>query len=169
MKSLFITTLLFLAACINPQNTENKDQVIKAMADAISKKFKDAPQISIEEFQSIKDNIILVDVRSEDEIKVSTIKGAITRKEFEATLNNSPESLKDKKIVSYCTIGERSSEYTIELKKRGLDAFNLKESILGWSQRQLPLVDPNGKDTKKVHVYGEAMNLVPKNYKGVWE
>lgn len=129
--------------------------------------------MTIEEYQRVQEDTLLVDVRTEEEIKVSKIKGAITRKEFESILNNSPdslpESLKGKKIVSYCTIGERSSEYTIELKKRGLNAFNLKESILGWSQRQLPLTDPDGKETKKVHVYGEAMNLVPSNYEGVWE
>lgn len=168
---LLMTAFLLFSSCINPQEAKNKGEIVKAMAKAIAKKYGDAPQMTIEEFQKIpqKDAVILVDVRGPEERAVSTIAGAINREVFENKLQENPQDLAGKTIVSFCTIGERSSKYTRELKKRDLNAFNLQESILGWSQRQLPLVDSQGKETRKVHVYGEAWNLIPKNYQGVWE
>ncbi len=160
---------MLFSSCINPQEAKNKGAIVKAMADSIAKKYSQAPQLSIEEFRQNQGKAVLVDVRSEEEIKVSKIRGAITREYFENKLSNEPDFYKDYKVVAYCTIGERSSQYAIELKKKGLNAFNLKESILGWTQRNLPIVDAQGKETKKVHVYGEAWNLVPADYQGVWE
>lgn len=169
MKKLMIISGLLLATCINPQNTPHKDKVVKAMADAIAKKYSGAPQLSIEELKQNQGKLVLVDVRSKEEIKVSKIRGAVTREYFEKKLNSEPGFYKDYKVVAYCTIGERSSQYAIELKKKGLNAHNLKESILGWAHRKLPLITPSGEETKKVHVYGEAWNLLPKDYQGIWE
>lgn len=158
------TLLLSLTGCINPQKVGDPKKVVSAMANTIEKQFSETPQMTIEDFLKKKNDVILVDVRDEKEMKVSIIPGAITRKEFESQRSK----YKDKKIVAYCTIGQRSTEYTKELKKEGFDAYNLKESILGWTHRKLPLVTPEGKETKKVHVYDEPWNLVEKSYTGVW-
>jgi rhodanese-related sulfurtransferase len=168
MKKFTLTALLALSSCINPQETANKAKVVQSMAKAISLENPKAPQLSIEDFQKeyAKDsNTVLVDVRTEEEQKISRLPGAITRQEFEAN----QQAYKDKTIVSYCTIGARSSKYTLSLLKKGYKAFNLKESILGWANRKLPLVTPEGKETKKVHVYGEAWNLLPSDYQGIWK
>lgn len=169
MKKLMIICGLLLAACINPQETPNKAKVIASMADAIAKKYSGAPQLSIEELKQNQGKLVLVDVRSEEEIKVSKIRGAVTRKYFESQLSAQPDFYKDYKVVAYCTIGQRSSQYATQLKKKGLDAYNLKESILGWAHRKLPLITPSGEETKKVHVYGEAWNLLPEGYQGIWK
>lgn len=135
------------------------------MADSVEKQFSETSHLTIEEYQKNKDEYVLVDVRSEKEVKVSRIPGALTRVEFESQRSR----YKDKKILTYCTIGVRSSKYAKSLKKEGFKTFNLKESILGWTHRGLPLVDPDKKETRKVHVYAEAWNLVGKEYKGVWD
>lgn len=162
-------TLGLATSCINPQEMGDPKKVVMAMANSIERQFPSAPQLSIEEYQrKLKENpkgLILVDVRSEEEMAISKIEGAITRKEFE----DQREKYKDKLVVSYCTIGQRSSEYTVELRKIGFQAFNLKESILGWTHHSLPLTDPKGERTKKVHVYGEAWNLAAKDYKAIWK
>lgn len=168
MKKLILTALFLLSSCINPQETANKSKVIQSMAKSISLQYPKAPQLSIEDFKkeyANDPNAILVDVRSDEEQKVSRIPGAITRKEFESKR----DQYKDKTIIAYCTIGARSTKYTLNLIKEGHKAFNLKESILGWANRKLPLVTPSGEATKKVHVYGEAWNLLPTDYEGVWK
>lgn len=113
----------------------------------------------------MKSTTILVDIRSDIERAVSFIPGSISQEDFEKNKN----AYRDKTIVSYCTIGQRSSAYTENLIKEGFKAFNLEESLLGWTQRQLPLTTSSGEATKKVHVYGEAWNLVPDNYQGIWK
>ncbi len=165
MKKTSLFLLIMLSNCINPQDAGNKSQVVKTMASTITKKFSGAPQLTIEAYIKDKSQYILVDVRSEDERAVSQIPGALSKEEFE----KKREHFRDKKILSYCTIGQRSSEYTQGLIKAGFDAFNLSESILGWTHRQLPLIDSLGKPTKKVHVYSKAWNLVEDKYQGVWE
>ena len=171
MKKITLLALLIgttFTSCINPQDTPNKAKVVQSMAKSISLANPQAPQLSIEDFQrdyANDPNTVLVDVRTEKEQKVSRLPGAISRKVFEANR----AAYKEKTIVSYCTIGARSTKYTLSLLKSGHKAFNLKESILGWANRNLPLVTPEGKETKKVHVYEEAWNLLPTDYQGVWK
>ncbi len=138
------------------------------MSTTIAKSYPDVPMLTIEDYQTRKDTI-LVDVRSPAEIKMSRIPNAIPRSEFEELFHKDKEALKDKLIVTYCTIGKRGSEYAKEVISKGLRAANLQEAILGWSQRQLPLVDSKDNPTKKVFVVSEAWNLVPDNYEAVWE
>jgi rhodanese-related sulfurtransferase len=143
----------------------NPKKTVAAMAATVEKQFPQTTHLSIEEYQKNKDEYVLVDVRSEKEVKISKIPGALTRKEFETKR----KLYKDKKILTYCTIGVRSSKYVISLKQERFEAYNLKESILGWTHRGLPLIGPEGKETRKVHVYAEAWNLVAKGYKGIWD
>lgn len=166
MTKLIIFFLsLYLASCVNPQSVGNPKKTVTAMAGTIEKQFSETNHLSIDDYLKSKDEFVLVDVRSEKEIKVSKIPGAMTRKEFEEKRSQ----YKDKKILAYCTIGVRSSEYALALKKEGFDSYNLKESILGWTHRQLPLENLEGQKTKKVHVYGEAWNLAAEGYQGIWD
>lgn len=165
---LNILTLLIFTSCLNPGASKNKAEIITGMANSISKSYSDVPQVTIEDYQK-RENTLLVDVRSQAEVAVSQIPNSITRKEFENLFHNDKEKLKGKLIVTYCTIGKRASEYAREIRKKGLQSAALKESILGWTQRQLPLVDAQNQPTLQVHVGSEAWNLVPDNYKAKWE
>jgi len=170
MKSLISITILgFIAlSCINPQSAaKNKRKSVEVMASQIAKKFSDVPQLSIEDYLSWKTNgedIVLIDVRPMEERKVSIIPGAISIEEYESSLSK----FKNKKIVAYCTIGYRSSEYVRKLKKKNIDAFNLKESLLGWAHRGHKF-EIGGVKTNKAHVYEEAWNFLPKGYEGIFE
>jgi len=120
------------------------------------------PTITLEEIREAEasgERLQLVDVRSEEEMAVSIIPGAITRREYE----RNPEAYEDARIVPYCTVGARSGKYTRELRKRGVTAVNYRGSILDWVEAGEPLVTPGGDPTKRVHTYSKRFT-VPEPY-----
>ena len=170
MKKLFVLPLLLLS-CFNPQGVDNQAEIIKSVANTVALKHPNVNHIKPQDLRKLKaDEFLLVDVRTGREQEVSKIKGAITAAEFELLLESQKESLNQKQIVFYCTIGARSSAYAATLLKSGYEGrvSNLHGSILAWVQAGLPLVDKDEKVTKKVHVYSEAWSFVPKGYEAVW-
>jgi rhodanese-related sulfurtransferase len=107
---------------------------------------------------------VLVDVRTSEEQAVSMLPGAITQDAFEAAR----AVYAGQTVVTYCTIGARSGEYAEGLRQEGVEVFNLKGSILSWTQAGLPLVDKSGEETKRVHTYGRRWNLVGEGYEATW-
>lgn len=105
---------------------------------------------------------ILVDVRTDAEISVSTIPGAITRDELESSLDD----YRDHVVIAYCTIGGRSLIYARQLSKRGIDSRNFKAGIIGWCVSGLPLVSPPGDETNRVHTH-TALFRVPPTYEQI--
>ena len=168
LKTLLVTLMTpFFVAC-SPKIDDSRplaDQV-RDMYDSYRNDFPDIQEASVQDVQAWRNegNVVLVDVREKHERDVSMIHGAITKEAFESD----PEEHADKKIVAYCTIGYRSGNYVEELQNRGIEAFNLKGSILAWVNEGLPLTDSAGEETKRVHVYGKKWNLVPGEYEGVW-
>ena len=166
-RTIFILILgVFTLSCVNPQSAaKDKSKVVRVMADQIATKFSKAPQVTIEDYLKWKqDNIelVLVDVRPVKEREVSIIPGAISKEEFK----ENKEKYKDHKIVAYCTIGYRSSEFVQSLVKKNYNAFNLKESLLGWAHRGHKF-EVNGKQTNRAHIYEDAWNFLPVGYEGV--
>lgn len=137
----------------------------------IEKKIKDfegdfsVPQLSVLEFKELKKKshkqIVLVDVRTPQERKVSTIHGAISQEQFWLK----QADYRGKTVVSYCTIGYRSSLFTEKLMKMGIKAYNLRGSLLSWVHSGGKLYTPAGQETNQVHVYGKDWDLVPTSYK----
>ncbi|MEL7043785.1 MAG: rhodanese-like domain-containing protein [Pseudomonadota bacterium] len=99
--------------------------------------------------------LLLVDVRSDREIAVSVIPGAISRAQYELA----PELYADYRIVPYCTVGYRSARYTRKLLKAGRDAANFEGSILGWVDAGLPLQTLSGETTNRVHTWSRAFSV----------
>jgi len=105
---------------------------------------------------------VVVDVRSDAEIKVSIIPGAITKAEYE----KNRERYQGKTVIPYCTIGGRSGRYASQLKKDGIPVMNYKGSILEWVGAELPLVTLEGQPTNRVHTYSDHYQ-VPDKYQSV--
>lgn len=105
---------------------------------------------------------VLVDVRSDDEIAVSIIPGAITKQQFE----KEKDKYRDKLIVPYCLVGGRSAAYANELKKAGLLVKNYKGSIVEWVIAEQPLVTLKGEPTNKVFINPERTKI-PAKYEAV--
>ncbi len=109
-----------------------------------------------------KADFVLVDVRSAEETKVSMLPGAITLQDFEANR----DTYRQRTVIPYCTIGGRSDEYSRLLIKQGFTVKNYKGSILDWIKHKLPLVDPDGQSTRRVHTYDKRYK-VPEGYEQV--
>lgn len=126
----------------------------------------DAPFISIDEWLQLrqKPTVVLVDVRTNSEQDVSMIPGAISKEYFE----NNFEKYSSYTVVSYCTIGGRAGRYTQNLRSRGVDALNLKGSVLLWAHAGQKFIDANGNHTTRVHVSGSKWNLLPIGYEAKW-
>lgn len=116
--------------------------------------------IETQELQSALDDgeVVLVDVRSEAEQAVSRIPTAISKAEFEREM----EKHRDRTIVPYCTVGGRAYLYARRLARQGFETRCHRESILGWCDAELPLVDANGEPTERVHVVTKLFKVPPK-------
>jgi rhodanese-related sulfurtransferase len=83
-------------------------------------------------------DILLLDVRTNDERKAEYIKGSLHIPLNE--LSNKSESLrkfKDKEIVCYCRSGNRSLAAALLLHKNGYNAANLSGGITAWNYQNL--------------------------------
>ena len=103
--------------------------------------------------------VVLVDVRSPDEIAVSKIPGAITRAEFEMRR----EQLTNHTVIAYCTVGGRSFMFASRYSQTGLKVYNYRGSILAWCGSGRPLVAPDGSATSRVHTYTRLLRA-PEGY-----
>jgi rhodanese-related sulfurtransferase len=105
---------------------------------------------------------IFVDVRPKSERVVSGIPGSISLQEFrEGGISSANQA---KTFVFYCTIGYRSSKVVQRLKDGKLKVVNLRGGLIGWVHSGGRVVDSHGKETKKVHVYGDKWNVLPPGY-----
>jgi rhodanese-related sulfurtransferase len=104
---------------------------------------------------------VLMDTRSEEEMAVGMIPGAITKAEFEAE----PEKYKEKEVVAYCTVGYISGACAYELRKKGhTNVKNMGDgALLGYTLAKTsagvekPLVKPDGSATNEVHTFMDAL------------
>ena len=130
----------------------------------------DVPGISVEELAAAasrggfalqagddKQPYLLVDVRDGNEFAVSMIPGAVTRAEYE----RNPARYAGHRIIPYCTVGYRSGKYTKALIEQGVDAVNFEGGIMAWVGAGLPLVTPQGADTRRVHTWSRQIAAPP--------
>ena len=138
---------------------------VAELARECRKQHPRVPWILLREYlaRSKKEQWVVVDVRSKLERDVSVIPGAVAREAFEKQL----ASHRKKPILVYCTVGCRSGAYAGELRKKGLDAYNLGGGVLAWALNGRTFVTPDGKTTRRVHVYARKWNVLPPGYVGV--
>ena len=114
------------------------------------------------ELLSRKKKVVLVDVRTPEEQRVSMLPGAITREELLSNL----DAYRDHTIIGYCTISYRSGKLAQELRQKGITMLNLKGGLLAWVHEG-GKVYAQGKETQRVHVYGRKWDLAPADYQTV--
>lgn len=155
------------ASSVNSGLTDTEKQaMVEKMATEYKQDYPDVAELSVPELvnRMTRENIFLVDVRTEPEQAVSMIPGAVPRSLFE----NEKGEHKDQTIVTYCTIGYRSGKYALELQGEGFKVYNLRGSMLAWAHAHRPVVNPSGIETWRVHVYGPKWDLLPAGYTPVW-
>lgn len=99
---------------------------------------------------------VLLDVRTEAEYAVSHLPGA-RRADARASAPQVAAALEPgRPVVTYCSVGYRSSQMAERLQKAGLtNVFNLDGSIFQWANEGRPL-EQGGKPTKLVHPYNKT-------------
>ena len=107
--------------------------------------------------------VVLVDVRSPKEQRVSMLPGAISREVFLRDIDN----YRDHYIIGYCTISYRSGKLAQELRQRGINMLNLEGGLLAWLHAG-GKVWAKGDETRQVHVFGKKWDLAPARYQTVW-
>ncbi len=147
------------------KSDEAKRQQIEKLYAQSKQSFPEVPDTSAEDLleRCTEGDVVLVDVRTDEEQAVSMIKGAIRATEFEANA----EQYKDKTIACYCTIGHRSGLYTQKLVDRGFNAVNLRGAILAWTHAGGEL-EHDGTETKKVNVFSNKYAIIAEGYEPVW-
>lgn len=169
-----LSGLLYSLFWVVPEGDEGKQWLVHWRPLLLRNAWTQTPEISPEtllEWQGQGLSVWLVDVRSDEEQRVSMISGAMTRAEYVARrASEQPD-----RVVAYCTLGIRSGQWVDQHQSTDVPAFNLSGGIVGWTHVAGPLVEPGrqrGRDTRpstrRVHVQGEFWNLIAEGYDAVW-
>jgi rhodanese-related sulfurtransferase len=96
---------------------------------------------------------VLLDVRTEEEWRVSHISGARRVDPTASVEEVAPGMPKETPIVTYCAVGYRSGALATKLREAGFsNVWNLEGSIFQWANERRPLVRENQAATT-VHPY----------------
>ena len=143
---------------------ESSAEAVERMATGYEQEWPEVPQMRADELParqwSASDGPLLVDCRSVKERAVSILPGSVALADWESARQVDPE----RPLLLYCTIGYRSTRAAAGLRKRGIDARNLHGGVLAWAHAGGNFVDPEGRATRRVHVYGRPWDLLPSGY-----
>ncbi len=98
---------------------------------------------------------LLLDVRTEEEYRVSHLKGAVRAENVDDAFRVLRRERKDRLVVAYCSVGYRSAALVADLEKRGITGvLNLEGSIFRWANEGRPVYRDDGR-TEEVHPYDD--------------
>ena len=123
-----------------------------AVKARIRKEFPAVPQIGTRDLAARleSEKPLLLDVRTQAEFDVSHLAGA---RRVEPGTTPDPGVAKDTPIVTYCSVGYRSSAVAQRLREAGYTRVqNLEGSIFQWANEGRPLVR-DGKPATLVHPF----------------
>lgn len=127
-----------------------------AVRGQIGRQFPNVRQIppdTLAAWQAANRPVVLLDIRQPDEYAVSRIAGArnVSPDAGASALANVP---KNAQIVTYCSVGWRSSAYAERLREAGYtDVQNLDGSIFRWANEGRVVVDSAGQAVRVVHPF----------------
>jgi len=107
--------------------------------------------------------LLILDVRSQEEYQVSHLAGAIRyQPELLDTLDrNTP-------VMVYCTISLRSNSLAKELSDLGHEQiYDLTGGLISWSNEEEQLINSKGQSTDSVHTYNRWFAFLLDNGKAV--
>jgi len=167
---LLFALLYFSAFLGNPlgERSNGPGQVknisVNDLKDLLEGQQQAARKAKAEGVEPPEPQFVLVDVRSDAEVKVSIIPGAITKSQYEADRTR----YRGRLAIFYCTVGVRSEDYAERTTRQGIHAQNFRGSILEWVDAGLPLETTEGDPTNRVHTYSDQYrDRVPADYEAV--
>lgn len=101
-----------------------------------------AKDVNIEEFnkKASEEGVILIDVRTQEEVNQGKLKGAINIDFFDADFEKELDKLdKSKSYAVYCKSGGRSGKTLKMMNKKGFtEVYNLLGGYDGWHGKGMP-------------------------------
>jgi len=159
---LFVSCcLILMTGCLSDPTSAGDVSKLEEIKTQIRERFPSVNQISINEYKNIDSlpasrQIILLDVREDEEYQVSHIQRAKLSTDINDALRILKGKSKDVRIVAYCSVGYRSSALAEKLGVRGFtNVSNLEGSIFEWANKGFA-VYRDGKQVKKVHPYNST-------------
>eukprot|EP00752_Nemacystus_decipiens_P001245 g1244.t1 len=121
----------------------------KASVTKATSNFAEVPTICAKDLLQLRregKRVLLVDVRTDEEMRVSMLRGAVTREEFESSdlgeavrtggkfqqSSGEGEQAWDV-VVPYCTVGFRSGQYAKKLVDSGYPSVKNSEGVVLWT------------------------------------
>lgn len=156
--SLIIISAVFITSCGNSQTDTTKQQTpIEQTAPQVEKFIKNVDAATFKELIEKEDGIVL-DVRTPEEVASGHIPNASTiniyDEDFEAKINMMQ---KDKTIYVYCKSGGRSSQAAQLLQKNGFNkVYNLDGGTMAWENSNYPLTTPSNATDEKIQTISLA-------------
>ena len=141
--------VLALTGQVHAANPLSLDEVNKLVAD----KYPTILHVTPKDLNDwLKPNsgkeVVLLDVREEDEFKISHLAGAKRALNIDSALLALFGKPKNTIIVTYDSVGMRAAAIADKLTKRDFDqVYNLDGGIFAWANEGLPMYN----DTKQVH------------------
>jgi len=130
---------------------------LEAIKRIVRQSFPAVSQVSTETvatWMQSDPSVVLIDVRSSDEFRVSHLKRAINLRS-PPHISEAITQLKPSKAGAYCSVGFRSSKLAQALAQRGLcGVLNLEGSIFQWANEGRPLYRGEA-SVEKVHPFGK--------------
>ncbi len=166
MKRIIFIVSLGLTAVIAARFSiaKNQDHVnaLETIHKTIISDYPDMSHISRTELaQSLaSEDVLILDTRPQEEYAVSHIKGArqvdpdISPQAFKTRFGH---AVKNKKVIVYCSVGHRSSNFGQRLQSTALSAGavsvqNMEGGLFGWHNDARPLENAAG-TTTYIHPY----------------
>lgn len=165
MKNVIAAFALLLAVSLQPHLLAAEPFTLDTIRAQVRSDYKGIPHLSTSELKralAAKDNLLVFDVREENEFAVSRIKGAqrvdpgIWGWQF---MNRFGDDVRGKTVVFYCSVGVRSSKLAASvqaaLKEQGArQVYNLDGGVFAWHNEARDLVNGKGA-TKFVHPFNK--------------
>lgn len=105
-----------------------------------------------------KSDLFVLDIREEEEYKVSHLKNARHVGYFWFDMRKIYDIPKDAQLVLYCSIGNRSEKIAQKLMNAGYRNVNiLYGGIFEWVNSGQPVYKLNGAQTSEIHTYSKKL------------
>ncbi len=162
MKKEFLTKILFTLCMVS--SLVYADAQVKSGSFNFTLKLLlsgSTPAINISDAAAGFSSYTFLDARELSEYDVSHLQNALFVGSKTFSLEKVKNIQKNQPVIVYCSIGKRSEDVTLKLKKAGYtNVKNLYGGIFEWVNQGHPVYNNNNIVTDSVHAYG--------NFWGKW-